>query len=256
MPINENFSKLEEEYNQWVNNFPLFGVQECTVYKGEQLPLFVSLCFPTAKLEALHAMVTYMTVIIFLDHKTAALYIAAFDNPAASLAVWASTVVGAEYRLDYLQENAAFTRATVQEVVERQAKEVDKAKPTLEMYLLNCRNSVTTRTFFVYVQVINGFKVPKELWGDPTVQALKHTVTDVNLIGNVLGLFVVIFCQILVHTKHPLLQKELIADGVSHNILTVLMQDSSIACSDLRQAIDCTSNLLVEALDRFNECRA
>ena len=31
MPINENFSKLEEEYNQWVDNFPLFGVQECTV---------------------------------------------------------------------------------------------------------------------------------------------------------------------------------------------------------------------------------
>ena len=31
VPINENFSKPEEEYNQWVDAFPLFGVQERTV---------------------------------------------------------------------------------------------------------------------------------------------------------------------------------------------------------------------------------
>lgn len=32
VPINENFLKLEEEYNQWVDAFPLFGVKERTVW--------------------------------------------------------------------------------------------------------------------------------------------------------------------------------------------------------------------------------
>jgi len=42
---------------------------------------------------------------------------------------------------------------------------------------------------------------------DPTVQALEHAATDVNLLGNIMGLFVVVSCLILVHTGHPLIQK-------------------------------------------------
>lgn len=80
-----------------------------------------------------------------------------------------------------------------------------KVEFTLEMYLLNHRNSVATRPFFVYVRAINGFKAPEELRDDPTVQVLKHVATDVNLIGNVMGLFVVVSCLILVHTGHPLI---------------------------------------------------
>lgn len=128
----------------------------------------------------------------------------------------------------------------MQEAVERQATIVDKVELTLEMYLLNRRNSVATRPFFVYVRAINSFKPPEELRDDPTVQAPEHAATDVNLLGN----------DILSY------KKELIADDASHNVLTVLMQDSSVACSDLQQAIDYASNLLVEALDHFNECRA
>lgn len=84
---------------------------------------------------------------------------------------------------------------------------VDKVELTLEMYLLNRRNSVATCPFFVYVRAINSFKPPEELRDDPTVQALEHAATDVNLLGNIMGLFVVVSCLILVHTGHPLIQK-------------------------------------------------
>lgn len=115
-----------------------------------------------------------------------------------------------------------------------------KVEFTLQMYLLNRRNSVATRPFFVYVRAINGFKAPEELRDDPTVQVLKHVATDVNLIGN----------DILSYKKEP------IVDGVLHNVRTVPMQDSSASCCDPQQAIDYAANLLVEALDHFDECRA
>ncbi|KAL4066480.1 isoprenoid synthase domain-containing protein [Scleroderma yunnanense] len=185
--------------------------------------------------------------------KNTALYIAAFDDPAAglestdrftrfisSLAMRATAVIGVEHRLYYRQEYVALARATAQEAVERQTAEVDKVMLTLQTYWLTRRYSVGTRSFFGYIRAVNGLKIPEQLWDDPTVQALGHAATDVTIITN----------DILSY------KKELIEDGAPHNILTILMHDPSIACSDLQQAIDYASNLFDEALDRFNECRA
>ncbi|KAI5988884.1 hypothetical protein EDC04DRAFT_2614470 [Pisolithus marmoratus] len=65
---NGKLTKLEEEHNQWVDSFPLFGDVQCARCKGEQMPLFASCCYPTADVEALHAVVAVTTALICLDH--------------------------------------------------------------------------------------------------------------------------------------------------------------------------------------------
>ncbi|KIK28109.1 hypothetical protein PISMIDRAFT_605546 [Pisolithus microcarpus 441] len=95
-PINVNLVTLEEEHNRWVDSFPLFGDEERTGCKRGQIPLFASCCYPTADLETLHAVVSHMIALIFLDHandtatveeaeETAKLFISAFDDPSAGL---------------------------------------------------------------------------------------------------------------------------------------------------------------------------
>ncbi|KAI6125859.1 isoprenoid synthase domain-containing protein [Pisolithus croceorrhizus] len=264
-PINNaNLAMLEEEHNRWVDSFPLFGDGERATCKGGQIPLFASCCYPTADLETLHAVVSHMIALIFLDHandtasveeaeETATLFISAFDDPFAglestdrfvrlisSLASRTTTVIGEAHRADCRQANIAFARATVQEAVDRRTTEADKVKLTLEAYIPTRRNSVAAPVFLVYARAISGLKAFTELRDDTIVKALELAVVDIFIISN----------DILSY------KKELKGDGAAHNILTILMDDPSTACSDLQEAVDCAADLFNQTLDRFTEYRS
>ncbi|KAI6110694.1 isoprenoid synthase domain-containing protein [Pisolithus croceorrhizus] len=261
---NVNLVTLEEEHNRWVDLCPLFGDGERATCKGGQIPLFASCCYPTADLETLHAVVSHMIALIFLDHandtasveqaeETATLFMSAFDNPAAglespnrfvrlisSLASRTTAVIGEAHRADCRQANIAFARATVQEAVDRRSTEADKVKLTLDAYIPTRRNSVAAPVFLVYARAISGLKAFTELRDDTIVKALELAVVDIFIISN----------DILSY------KKELKGDGAAHNILTILMDDPSTACSDLQEAVDCAADLFNQTLDRFTEYRS
>ncbi|KAI6101830.1 isoprenoid synthase domain-containing protein [Pisolithus sp. B1] len=256
-PINNvNLVTLEEEHNRWVDSFPLFRDGERAGCKGGQIPLFASCCYPTADLETLHAVVSHMIALIFLDHandtasveeaeETATLFISAFDDPFAglestdrfvrlisSLASRTTTVIGEAHRADCRQANIAFARATVQEAI--------RSSSHWRPYIPTRRNSVAAPVFLVYARAISGLKAFTELRDDTIVKALELAVVDIFIISN----------DILSY------KKELKGDGAAHNILTILMDDPSTACSDLQEAADCAADLFNQTLDRFTEYRS
>ncbi|KAI6022011.1 isoprenoid synthase domain-containing protein [Pisolithus marmoratus] len=260
---NDKLTKLEEEHNQWVDSFPLFGDVQRARSKGEQMPLFASCCYPTADVEALHAVVAVTTALICLDHandtasveeaeETAKLWISAFNDQSAGLessnrfaklisglASRATAVVGDAYKADCRRATIAFARATVQEAVDRQTAEAHKVKLTFDTYMPTRRNSVACPVFLVYVRAINGLEVSPDPLDDTVVKALELAVIDLFIIAN----------DILSY------KKEFKGDEAVHNILTILMEDPSTGCSDLQQAIDCAANIFNQTLDRFTEYR-
>ncbi|KAI6022012.1 isoprenoid synthase domain-containing protein [Pisolithus marmoratus] len=260
---NDKLAKLEEEHNRWVDSFPLFGDVERAGCKSGQIPLFASCCYPTADLEALHAVVAHMTALIFLDHandtasveeaeETAKLFISAFDDPSAglespirfvklisSLASRTTAIISEAYKADCRQANIAFARETVQEAVDRRTTEADKVKLTFDTYIPTRRNSVAAPIFLVYVRAINGLVASPELLDDAIVRALELAVIDIFIISN----------DILSY------KKEFKGDGAVHNILTILMEDPSAGCSNLQQAVDYAASLFNQTSDRFTEYR-
>lgn len=263
-PINDNLVKLEEEHNQWIDSIPSFGERERAGCKSGQIPLFASCCYPTADLEALHAVVAHMNALIILDHandtasieeaeKNATLFLSAFDDPStglaspykfvkliSSLASRTTAVISEAHKADCRQANTAFARATAQEALDRQTTEVDNVKLTFNTYIPTRRKSVAAPVFLVYARAINGLKVSPELLDDTIVKALELAVIDIFIISN----------DILSY------KKELKGEGVVHNLLTILMQDPSTACLDLQHAIDYAVNLFNQTLDRFTEYRS
>lgn len=185
--------------------------------------------------------------------ETATLFISAFDDPSAglespnrfvrlisSLASRTTAVIGEAHKADRRQANIAFAKATVQEAVDRLTTEADKIKLTLDTYIPTRRSSVAAPVFLVYVRAISGLNAVTELPDDPIVKALELAVIDIFIISN----------DILSY------KKELKGDGTAHNILTILMQDPSTACSDLQQAVDYAADLFHQTLDRFTEYRS
>ncbi|KAL4080525.1 isoprenoid synthase domain-containing protein [Scleroderma citrinum] len=263
-PISPYFSKLEKEFNKWVDTFPLFGNRERIAYKSGQIPLFASLCFPFADLKGLRAIVDLMAAIIFLDkanetasaedaERNTSVYFAAFDHPQTGMAssnyfvqlisrfaLGATAVISEEYKADFSLLNAAFARSTTQEAVERRAAKMNNLNFTLDTYLPTRRCTMGARPFLVYIRSLKGLKISRALLEHPTVKGMELEAVEMVIITNDVYSY----------------KKELRDDGASHNILTVLMQDPTTGCSDLQHAIDYATNLFNEAMDRFNAYRA
>ncbi|KIJ59276.1 hypothetical protein HYDPIDRAFT_44104 [Hydnomerulius pinastri MD-312] len=259
--INENFGKLEDEYNKWVDSFPLFGTRERAGWKAAQIPLFVARCFPLADYKSIRAITDFMTVAIFLDKTNdkasveeaemfTSQYIAAFNDPFAgleasqpfvklvsSLALGATAVISEAYKSEFLAINAEYARATVQEAVEREANSKN-VKLTLETYLATRRLSVALMPFAAYGRCINSLRISSE---NHNIKALEEAAMDMSIISNDIYSY----------------KKELAEDDTAHNILTVIMQDPKTQhlLTDLQGAINHAAGLLFAALDRFQQHR-